>query len=875
MRKPKMRFSILLAFALIFSALPTNFAAKTVSAEENVKELNLVDPEASDYTKALFAYFQDISGEKVLFGHQHATDEGETLTNEPPRTASEQSEVFNAVGDYPAIFGWDTGSIYGREKPGVEGEVEQSIENLSESMIKAHELGGIVTLSMHPDNFVTGGPYDDTTGDVVENILPGGSKNAEFNEWLDDIATLAHKVKDVNGKPIPIIFRPFHEQTGSWFWWGAHETTPEQYKAIFRYTVEYLRDVKDVHNILYGFSPGAGPAGDKDRYMETYPGDEYVDIFGIDNYDSQDNAGSDEWLNGLVTDLAMISKIAEEKGKIAALTEFGYSSTGMNQEGNTLDWYTKLLNEIKNDKDASKIAYLHTWANFGWPDNMFVPYKDVNDDLGGDHELLPDFQTFAEEDYSAFRNDIAGEVYTDRNINLPVAENDPVAHVASPATGSTITSDTTTFRVRVLNDEPEKVVYTVEGSDTEHELTLDQDSNYYTADWSPSPEQNGEPVNITVKVIHSEGTVVEETVKVYVKASDIPLKTLTFDNSIDAIKSNGTWPEAEVTAFEHVTLDGDGKLKYQVSRMDSSETWQELKMELTDVSDVDLDQVNQVKFDALIPVSAGDGSIQGIVQLPPDWDTKNGIDETKQSLSELETITIDGVDYKQYQATVDVEVSDDTNGIALSLVGDGLDLTDAIYVDNIELVNTYVEKPKDPLLVDDFESYLGDDMLLNNSYSSNGDPITLSLSTENKKSGDYGLEYNYTLGSMGYAGAETSLEEVDWTGTNAFQFWLKNDEQPDNDLTIQIQISGISFESNMELAEANNGIVTIPFSEFEPAEWEDKSDVVIDKEKLENVTQFSIYTGGEQGEGTLYFDDMKAVTAGDAPEVPDASDTDD
>src|SRR5699024_6274324 len=221
----------------------------------------------------------------------------------------------------------------------------------------------------------------------------------------------------------------------------------------------------------------------------------------------------------------MISKIAEEKGKIAALTEFGYSSTGMNQEGNTLDWYTKLLNEIKNDKDASKIAYLHTWANFGWPDNMFVPYKDVNDDLGGDHELLPDFQTFAEEDYSAFRNDIAGEVYTDRNINLPVAENDPVAHVASPATGSTITSDTTTFRVRVLNDEPEKVVYTVEGSDTEHELTLDQDSNYYTADWSPSPEQNGEPVNITVKVIHSEGTVVEETVKVYVKASDIPLKT--------------------------------------------------------------------------------------------------------------------------------------------------------------------------------------------------------------------------------------------------------------------------------------------------------------------------------------------------------------
>src|SRR5699024_11816423 len=67
----------------------------------------------------------------------------DVCSSDLPRTASEQSEVFNAVGDYPAIFGWDTGSIYGREKPGVEGEVEQSIENLSESMIKAHELGEI------------------------------------------------------------------------------------------------------------------------------------------------------------------------------------------------------------------------------------------------------------------------------------------------------------------------------------------------------------------------------------------------------------------------------------------------------------------------------------------------------------------------------------------------------------------------------------------------------------------------------------------------------------------------------------------------------------------------------------------------------------
>lgn len=146
-------------------------------------------------------------------------------------------------------------------------------------MKAAHELGGIVTLSMHPYNFVTGGNFNDTTGNVVEHILPGGEKNAAFNKWLDNIAALA---KELSKDDIPLIFRPFHEQTGNWFWWGANTTTSDQYKAIFRYTVEYLRDVKDVHNILYAYSPGAGPGGDKERYLETYPGDEYVDIFGID-----------------------------------------------------------------------------------------------------------------------------------------------------------------------------------------------------------------------------------------------------------------------------------------------------------------------------------------------------------------------------------------------------------------------------------------------------------------------------------------------------------------------------------------------------------------------------------------------------------------
>lgn len=378
--------------------------------QEN-KNVVLNDAEATHYTKELYAFLSENSGESILFGHQHATDEGVSLTNEWPRTGSTQSEVLNATGDYPAIFGWDTGSIDGNETPGQGEDVEQNIQNTLISMKKAHDLGAVLTLSTHPRNFVTGGMFRDTEGNVVKEILPGGSKHADFNQWLDQLADFAHRLRNEKGEAIPIIIRPFHEQNGDWFWWGAHVTDPESYKTLYRYTVDYLRNKKGVHHFIYAFSPNAEGNEDTEEYLKTYPGDEYGDILGIDSYDDKENAGGFEFLNGLTADLSMVVELAQEKGKVAALTEFGYSHVGMNQTGNTLDWYTKVLNAIKEDEKARQISYMLTWANFGWPDNMYVPYKDITGNLGGDHELLPDFQRFEQDAFTAFRNDIKGKVY--------------------------------------------------------------------------------------------------------------------------------------------------------------------------------------------------------------------------------------------------------------------------------------------------------------------------------------------------------------------------------------------------------------------------------------------------------------------------------
>ncbi|WP_226668887.1 glycosyl hydrolase [Metabacillus litoralis] len=863
--KAKKLLSVFLTLTLVFSSLPSVFAAET-----STRELDLVDSGASNYTKSLFAYLQDISGQQVLFGHQHATDEGLTITGSGTRVGSTESEVKNSVGDYPAIFGWDTLSLDGDEKPGSsENSDEQNRKNLIESMKAAHNLGGIVALSMHPPNFATGGRYNDTSSkNAVADILPGGPANDTFNAWLDNLALFAKELKDDNGELIPVIFRPFHEQNGGWFWWGAQTTTTSQYKELNRYTVEYLRDQQGVSNFLYAFSPNGPFNGDREEYLKTYPGDDYVDIIGLDQYDNQDNPGSEAFISKLVNDLAMVSKLAEEKGKVSAFTEYGYSPQGMKTVGNgDLEWFSKILNAIKSNPDAKKVSYMQTWANFALGGNLFVPYKGFKNapEGGENHELLPDFTKFYEDSYSAFLNEV-GEPYSIGQ--LTTAEEKPFMHVVTPTLNSEVKNSPLKIRAKVLNDTPQKVVYLVEGSDTEVPMTLDENGVYYTADWSPSASFNGGTADITVKATLSDGnTILEETNTVIVKVSEIVMKTLSFDENIDGVKSNGTYPEDISTSFEHATLNEDGKLKINATGIEQTQTWQELKLELTDISDVNLAAVKRVKFDALIPMSAStsNASLEGIAMLPPDWSTKYGEGTTGKMLADLERVNIDGVDYGQYPVSIDLNnptKAEEATGLALSIVGKELNLDGAIYVDNIQLLSVYAEAPNDPALVDDFESYLGSDAALSSEFvSANGD-VSIGLSGTNKSEGTYGLKYNYSLSKGSYTGITKTLNNVDWSEFNHLSFWLSPDGQGQK-LVIQINIGGISFEAYPSLTGTEAGLVKVPFNEFSPAPWDTaNAGKVITKENLKNVSKFSIYINAQDDlntelNSTLYFDDIR------------------
>lgn len=458
-------------------------------------QVRVVDPDVTPATASLFNYLQDVRGVATLFGHQHTTSFGVTIGTADGTT----SDVKNGVGDFPAIFGWDTLILQGDERPGqAANTTDQNIAAFADYIQKADTIGGISTISAHMENFVTGGSFYDTTGDTLRAVLPGGAKHDALKAYLDNIATLAGSIHDADGNLIPIIFRPWHENAGSWFWWGAAYGSPGEYAELYRFTVEYLRDVKGVHNFLYAFSPGGGFGGNADTYLRTYPGDAYIDILGYDSYDNG-QAGA-AWLNGMVTDLGMIADLADARDKVSAFTEFGVSTSGLlpNGQNANLNWFTDVLNAIKADPRASRSAYMETWANFG-SDQFFIPYPAYADQPA--HELLPDFQAYADDPFSYFASDLTGVF--DRTVTT--VANDPLVHLVSPADGSRVAATPTTVRARVVGTTADRVFLTVGADPTEIELSLDADG-FWSGVW-PVPAESLNNSTVAVRVHVFEGGV--------------------------------------------------------------------------------------------------------------------------------------------------------------------------------------------------------------------------------------------------------------------------------------------------------------------------------------------------------------------------------
>lgn len=495
------------ASAVAVATVPVAHAAPpSTQGGRPTTQVSIVDDRATAETRSLFAHLKGLQGEGVLFGHQHDLTHGNFVPT-PDGTAS---DTLAAVGDHPALFGWDTLILDGGERPGSTEQTEaQNIKALSWAFEQADARGAVNTLSAHLPNFVTGGYFNDTRGRVVEQILPGGAKHAAYNAYLDRIAAAVDGARRPDGTRIPVIFRPFHENNGGWFWWGAGHATSAEYIEIFRYTVEYLRDTKDVHNLLYAYSPNATFAGDPTNYLRTYPGDAYVDVLGYDSYDS--SAGSSAWLEGMVTDLAMVVRLANERGKVPALTEFGEAGG----EGRNPQWFTDLLAAIKADPDARQATFMLTWANFGAGYRSYVPYP-AHDGTPA-HPLWEDFVAYHDDPFTLFAADLADPF----GHKTKATRNEPFLHLVTPTDRQRVTTTQTTIRARLTETPGAKVTFSVDGSAP---VRMRRDAaGFWVAPWSvPAAWLDNRSVVLTVTAQVGRETLTDSAVVLLGEVQPLP-----------------------------------------------------------------------------------------------------------------------------------------------------------------------------------------------------------------------------------------------------------------------------------------------------------------------------------------------------------------
>jgi mannan endo-1,4-beta-mannosidase len=311
-----------------------------------------------------------------MFGHQDDLAYGVGWKRQTGR-----SDVKDVTGSYPAVFGWDVSKL------GRPFNIDSvNFEDMKRWIKKVYQMGGINTISWHMDNPVTGGDAWDKTP-AVHAILPGGNKHDFYKKRLDLFAEFIKELQTVGGVPIPVIFRPFHELTGNWFWWGKGNCTKDDFVALWRFTVDYLENVKGVHQLLYCYS--TDKFNSKEQYLEFYPGDDYVDILAVDDYQ---NVKSVKGRKKLVYELKTVVELAGSKGKIAALSETGLESIPVS------NWFTGiLLPGIKADETGKCIAYVLVWRN-ARPEHHYAPYPG--------HPAAADFVKFRDDPYTLFLDDL-------------------------------------------------------------------------------------------------------------------------------------------------------------------------------------------------------------------------------------------------------------------------------------------------------------------------------------------------------------------------------------------------------------------------------------------------------------------------------------
>ena len=143
-------------------------------------KLSLSDKKSTKNTVKLYENLNKTTQKGILFGHQDDLAYGVNWKYEAGR-----SDVKDVVGDFPAVYGWDLGGLESKSDKNIDGI---PFDKMRQYIIDGHNRGGVITISWHPNNPLTGGNAWDTTPKSLVSALPGGVSHEKFKTWLDEAA---------------------------------------------------------------------------------------------------------------------------------------------------------------------------------------------------------------------------------------------------------------------------------------------------------------------------------------------------------------------------------------------------------------------------------------------------------------------------------------------------------------------------------------------------------------------------------------------------------------------------------------------------------------------------------------------------------------
>lgn len=244
-----------------------------------------VNPKASPEAVALLKYLYLISGEKTLSG-QH---------NVPLVGSTRLQGLEKSVDRYPAIFGQD----FGFSEPGTWDGINYR-QNIVDEAIRRHEEGFIITLMWHAVRPIEDEPVrfresiqGDLTGEQWQDLITPGT---EINErWKSQVDVIAFFLKQLRDAKVPVLWRPYHEMNGGWFWWGKKEGK-DGYEKLWRMMYDRLTNFHQLNNLVWVWNANEVKEG-VDSYATYFPGHDVVDALATDVYtEAFDQGNYDELL---------------------------------------------------------------------------------------------------------------------------------------------------------------------------------------------------------------------------------------------------------------------------------------------------------------------------------------------------------------------------------------------------------------------------------------------------------------------------------------------------------------------------------------------------------------------------------------------------